>query len=189
MMDEKIRPVFDSAEALENEREATTAPERIWLQWDECDNTFNTTWCQDQINDSNIEYTRPDTQTWRIAGLEAEVKRLRERTIPADVVQLVEEWRELARAAHERADRAGTGVLMRDIYRAEARIFNQCADTLLVQRMAESRPATPAEVVELLKKCSVFARDAIASYTTIPNSRCADLDDEIRAALAALEGE
>lgn len=46
----------------------TTAPERIWLQvCDEnnCDKPFNAhegvTWCEDKINETDIEYVRADS--------------------------------------------------------------------------------------------------------------------------------
>lgn len=55
-------------------------PERIYLQWSESIDDDNRTWCQDRINNSDVEYTRnhpdPDLEGKVVNTLIAEEKRL-----------------------------------------------------------------------------------------------------------------
>lgn len=54
----------------------TDAPERIWLQWVEPHHAENT-WCEDQINDHDIEYVRADLSTYAAGLLRDTAKRTR----------------------------------------------------------------------------------------------------------------
>ena len=42
------------------------APEVIYLQWSDGENYEDNTWCQDQINDDDIEYIKKATATRRL---------------------------------------------------------------------------------------------------------------------------
>jgi len=57
----------------------TDAPETIYLQWIPEGNPYDDeiTWCEDEIHEDDIEYTRKDIADKRIAEMEAENERLR----------------------------------------------------------------------------------------------------------------
>ena len=54
----------------------TDAPETIYLQWIPEGNPYDDeiTWCEDEIHEDDIEYTRKDIADKRIAEMEAEIE-------------------------------------------------------------------------------------------------------------------
>jgi hypothetical protein len=51
------------------------APERIWLQWE--DHAGESTWCQEPINDEDVEYVRADLLEAQAAQLQEAREMLR----------------------------------------------------------------------------------------------------------------
>jgi hypothetical protein len=50
------------------------APERIWLQWEE--DFGESTWCQDPINDEDVEYVRADLIAAQLQEARATIRNL-----------------------------------------------------------------------------------------------------------------